>query len=428
MNKTDFTNFDFGTMLQDWLVGHDVNATLVNVLVFATDVLFLMVVIFIADYLTKKILLNLIHRMVLKTKNHWDDYFFEQRVFVNLAHLAPAIAVKFFIPFIFNEINLGLHQFLIITINIYIVVVITIVVSKTLKALENLSERSDVKINYQQFRTVAQIMRILVYVIALLVVISVIFNVKLGGLMGGMAGATAILILVFQDTIKGFLANFQISMYDLVKKGDWITFSKYGVDGDVVSIDLTTVRVKNWDKTISSIPSVAFVTDSFVNWRGMEETNARRIKRDILIDINSIAFADENLIEKLKKVNLVENYIGKTQDKIDTFNTQQKIDTQILINGRHQTNLGIYRAYVYEYLKNHPQVNDSLTLMVRQLQPTAQGIPIEVYCFSASIVWEEYEAIQADIFDHLFAATKFFNLKLFQAPAGHDLERVIVSK
>ena len=424
MENIDLAKYDLGSILQQWLIGHEVNSFLINILVFLTDAAVLLAVIVIIDFLTKKILLNFAHRIVLKTKANWDDYFFEQRVFVNLAHLAPAIAVQNILPFIFNDIHPSFHNFLNISINIYIVVIITIVLSKTLKALENLSERADVKINYQQFRTVAQVLRILVYVVAILVIISVLFKVHIGSLLGGMAGATAILILVFQDTIKGLLANFQINMYDLIKKGDWITFTKYGVDGDVVSIDLTTVKVKNWDKTISSVPAVAFVMDSFVNWRGMKETNARRIKRDILIDINSIAFADEKLLEKLKKVKLVEPYIIQTQKDINTFNVDENIDTEILVNGRHQTNLGIYRAYVYEYLKTHPQVNSNLTLMVRQLQPTAQGIPLEVYCFSASIVWEEYEAIQADIFDHLFAATKFFNLQLYQAPAGHDFEKI----
>ena len=362
--------------------------------------------------------------LVSKTKTHWDDYFYEQKVFKNAAHIVPAVVAQKLLPFVLNELGKGLTNFISTVISIYIVILVTVIINKILKALENLSEDGRNKLRGQQIRTLSQIFRILAACVGLLVIISLTFNIKIGGLLGGMAGATAIMILIFQDTIKGVLANLQINMYDLINKGDWITFEKYGVDGDVVSIDLTTVKVRNWDKTISSIPAVAFVSDSFVNWRGMQETNARRIKRNILIDIRSIDFATTEMIERYKKVDLVKGYIDQRQSEIIEYNQKNNTSSEFPVNGRRQTNVGIYRAYVHAYLMNHSKIDTSLSLMVRQLQPNDKGLPIEVYCFSNDIVWENYEDIQADIFDHLFAATKFFELRLYQSPGGYDLEDI----
>jgi miniconductance mechanosensitive channel len=413
-----------GKIVREWLNGQGLHEYLVNSISFTIDVLVLVIAVIVTDFLTRQILVTAIHRIVSKTKNNWDDYFYEQRVFKNAAHIVPALVAKGMLPFVFSDLGAGVSNFIATGIKIYIVVLVTLIISKSLKALENLSEDDNSKLQSQQIRSVSQVFRILAAFIGLLVIISIVFKVRLGGLLGGMAGATAILILIFQDTINGILANFQINMYDLINKGDWITFEKYGVDGDVVSIDLTTVKVRNWDKTISSVPAFAFVSDSFVNWRGMQETNARRIKRNILIDIRSIDFASTEMIERYKQVDLVKDYIDQKQSEIIEYNQKNKVSSEFPVNGRRQTNVGIYRAYVLSYLKNHPKIDTSLSLMVRQLQPNDKGLPIEVYCFSNDIVWENYEDIQADIFDHLFAATKFFELRLYQSPGGYDLEDI----
>jgi miniconductance mechanosensitive channel len=247
---------------------------------------------------------------------------------------------------------------------------------------------------------------------------------KAGAILGAFAGTTAILILVFQDSIKGLLANFQIHMYDLVKVGDWITFSKYGVDGDVMSIDLTTVKVQNFDKTLSTIPATAFVSDSFVNWRGMSESGARRIKRNIHIDITSIRHLDTRLADSLREIDLISSFMIERQKEIDKNNEKKATQGSSLLNGRQQTNIGLYRKYIDFYLRNHPEIDNDFTLMVRQLQPTTQGLPLEVYCFSATTEWTEYEAVMADIFDHLYAATRHFDLALFQSPTGADIRSV----
>ena len=413
-----------GKIVREWLTDQGLHVYMVNGISFTIDIIVLAIAVVVTDFLTRKILVSTIHRIVSKTKNNWDDYFYEQKVFTNAAHIVPALIVKGMLPYVFSDIGAGLSRFIATVISVYIVVLVTVIISKSLKALENLSEDDNSKLQSQQIRSISQVFRILAAFIGLLVIVSIVFKIKLGGLLGGMAGATAILILIFQDTINGVLANFQINMYDLINKGDWITFEKFGVDGDVVSIDLTTVKVRNWDKTISSIPSVAFVSDSFVNWRGMQETNARRIKRNILIDIRSIDFASTEMLNRYKKVDLVKDYIDIKQDEIIEYNQKNKVSSEFPVNGRRQTNVGIYRAYVQAYLKNHPKIDTSLSLMVRQLQPNDKGLPIEVYCFSNDIVWANYEDIQADIFDHLFAATKFFGLRLYQSPGGYDLEDI----
>ena len=422
MTIEDLRAYDPGDLVRNWLSKYDLSDTLINAAGFIVDAVSLALLVIITDFITRKILLSLIHRIVSRTKVKWDDYFYEQKVFRNLAHLVPAIVVRSIVPDMFRDLGEGLTSFIITLTDVYIAILITIVISRCLKAFEGLSESEDNNFNYPQIRTISQVLRIVLTFIAFLVIISILFNIKVGGLLGGLAGATAIIILIFQDTINGLLANFQINMYDMFRKGDWITFTKFGVDGTVISIDLTTVKIQNWDKTISSIPAKAFVQDSFINWRGMQETNSRRIKRNILIDINSIRYLNDIDISNFSQIDLVSEYVQNKESEIEESNTSTGVNSKLAINGRRQTNIGLYRAYVKAYLQQHPSINKGLTMMVRQLQPTPEGIPIEVYCFSSDIEWVRYEGIQSDIFDHLFAATGYFDLKLFQAPSGKSIE------
>jgi miniconductance mechanosensitive channel len=309
---------------------------------------------------------------------------------------------------------------------VYILILVVTVVNRTLRALENWLSQNEKHTN-TPIRTISQVVRLLAFFGAAIALISILTGTSAGAILGAFAGTTAILILVFQDSIKGLLANFQIHMYDLVKVGDWITFSKYGVDGDVLSIDLTTVKVKNFDKTVSTVPATAFVQDSFVNWRGMSESGARRIKRNIHIDITSIRHLDEGLMDALKEIDLIAAFMNKRQGEIDDDNAGKDMKGASLLNGRSQTNIGLYRKYIELYLSNHGGINNDFTLMVRQLQPTTEGIPIEVYCFTATTEWAVYEGIMSDIFDHLYAATRHFDLALYQKPTGADM-RAIANK
>lgn len=403
----------------DFLVSKGVRADLVEWIALGIDIILIALVSWMADFIARRILLSLIHALVKKSKATWDDYFFEQRVFRNLAHLVPAFIVYESLDYIFNDVPAAIPFFQKLVV-LYVIVLGVSLVNRTLRALENWTAINEKYAN-TPIRTISQVIRILAFFGAVIAIISILTGTKAGNILGTLAGTTAIIILVFQDSIKGLLANFQIHMYDLVKVGDWITFSKYGVDGDVLSIDLTTVKVQNFDKTVSTVPATAFVSDSFVNWRGMSESGARRIKRNIHIDITSIRHLDEGLADSLREIDLIHDFMVKRQAEIDGNNQKKGIKGASKLNGRRQTNVGLYRKYVEFYLSNHPGIHHDFTLMVRQLQPTTEGLPIEVYCFTNTIVWQEYEGIMADIFDHLYAATRHFDLALFQSPTGADI-------
>jgi miniconductance mechanosensitive channel len=403
----------------DWLANKHINPEWIEWISLGIDLIILIVISLLADFLSRRILISVIHAAVKRSKATWDDYFFEQRVFKNLAHLVPAGIVYQSLPYVFNDVP-AVIPFLEKIIVIYFLVLMVSLINRTLRALENWLSQND-KYTNTPIRTISQVMRLLAFFGTAIALISLLTGTSAGSVLGAFAGTTAILILVFQDSIKGLLANFQIHMYDLVKVGDWVTFSKYGVDGDVLSIDLTTVKVKNFDKTISTVPAIAFVSESFVNWRGMDDSGARRIKRNINIDITSIRHLDQGLSDALKEIDLIRLFMEKRQDEIDDVNTSRNIAGASLLNGRRQTNIGLYRRYIEFYLERHPNIHTDHMSMVRQLQPTTEGIPVEVYCFTTTTEWNEYENIMSDIFDHLYAATRHFDLALFQKPTGADI-------
>ena len=408
-----------------WLANQNVDERYIEWVALGIDVVLLALLSLLADFISRRILVSIIHAAVKRTKATWDDYFFEQKVFKGLAHLVPAAIVFNSLAYILSDVPRMIPYFEKAVI-VYILILVVTVVNRTLRALENWLSQNE-KYTNTPIRTISQVVRLLAFFGAAIALISILTGTSAGAILGAFAGTTAILILVFQDSIKGLLANFQIHMYDLVKVGDWITFSKYGVDGDVLSIDLTTVKVKNFDKTVSTVPATAFVQDSFVNWRGMSESGARRIKRNIHIDITSIRHLDEGLMDALKEIDLIAAFMNKRQGEIDNDNAGKDIKGASLLNGRRQTNIGLYRKYIEFYLSNHNGINNDFTLMVRQLQPTTEGIPIEVYCFTATTEWAVYEGIMSDIFDHLYAATRHFDLALYQKPTGADM-RAIANK
>lgn len=408
-----------------WLANQNVDERYIEWVALGIDVLLLALLSLLADFISRRILVSIIHAAVKRTKATWDDYFFEQKVFKGLAHLVPAAIVFNSLAYILSDVPRMIPYFEKAVV-VYILILVVTVVNRTLRALENWLSQNE-KYTNTPIRTISQVVRLLAFFGAAIALISILTGTSAGAILGAFAGTTAILILVFQDSIKGLLANFQIHMYDLVKVGDWITFSKYGVDGDVLSIDLTTVKVKNFDKTVSTVPATAFVQDSFVNWRGMSESGARRIKRNIHIDITSIRHLDEGLMDALKEIDLIAAFMNKRQGEIDNDNAGKDMKGASLLNGRRQTNIGLYRKYIEFYLSNHSGINNDFTLMVRQLQPTTEGIPIEVYCFTATTEWAVYEGIMSDIFDHLYAATRHFDLALYQKPTGADM-RAIANK
>ena len=264
-----------------------------------------------------------------------------------------------------------------------------------------------------------------IWVVTLIVCVAIVVDKSPAVLLGGLGAFAAVLMLVFKDSIMGFVSGVQLSANDMLKVGDWITMPKYGADGDVIEVSLNTVKVRNFDKTITTIPPYLLVSDSFQNWRGMQESGGRRIKRSINIDMNSVKFCTPEMLAKYRRIQLLTDYIDRTEEAIKEYNREHDIDNSILVNGSHQTNLGVFRAYLNHYLRQHPGVNHDMTCMVRQLQPTDRGIPLELYFFSSTTVWIPYENLQSDVFDHLLAIISEFDLRVFQLPSGDDFKRVL---
>ncbi|CAI8367232.1 MAG: Miniconductance mechanosensitive channel YbdG [Owenweeksia sp. TMED14] len=391
---------------------------LVSGLTISVDFIILIVASLIADFIARKILMGLIKRWVIKSKVNWDNYFLEGKVFQALVHLLPTMAIFAFIPIVFEDIPKWISPMQ-TSLSTFFVYQISILINRTSKAASHILENTE-SFKDKPIRTLLSVVQFLTWFIAILAVVSIWTGTPLFTLLGAMAGATAIVILIFQDAINGLLANFQITLFDLLRKGDWVTFEKFGVDGDVLSVDLTTVKIKNFDNTISSVPAKAFVTDSFINWRGIEIAQVRRIKRNLTIDIDTIKFCDSNLLDQLRSIEGIREYIIEQGNEIEEHNVLIDANKSNPVNGRNLTNLGIFRVYATNYLQNHERLSSNHSLMVRQLQPLNIGIPLEIYCFAKEINWVPYEGIVSDIFDHLIAAAPAFGLKIYQAPTSRS--------
>jgi miniconductance mechanosensitive channel len=258
---------------------------------------------------------------------------------------------------------------------------------------------------------------IVLWIFAFVFVISKVFDISTNTMLGTFGAISAIIILIFRDTILGFVASVQVSLNDMVRIGDWITFDKFGADGDVIEINLATVKVRNFDNTTTTIPTYSLISDSFRNWRGMLNSDGRRIKRHILVRANTIRFLDESELQNLKKIQLVSVYIDNRHSEIEKFNKTHQIDKSVLINGNNMTNFGLFRKYISQYLSQYPGLNKEMILLCRQLQSTPQGVPLEIYTFSNDKRFENYEYIMADIFDHIFASIKYFDLEIYEMPS-----------
>ena len=376
---------------------------------------------FLADFVVKRIIVATIAGIVRRSKNDWDDIFVERKVFNRLAHLAPAIVVFYALDYIFEAPNLV--NFLGNVTQAYMVIVVLLVIDAVLNALHEIYHRLPVS-RGKNIKGFVQIVKIIFYFAAIILLISIFSGKAPKTLIASLGAVAAVLLLVFKDTILGFVASIQLSANNMVNIGDWISMPKYNADGDVIDINLTSVKVQNWDKTIASIPTYALVSESFNNWKGMEESGGRRIKRSINIDMKSVKFLDREQIEKFRKYYLLTEYIEKKEKEIDEYNKSLDLEDSIVTNGRRMTNLGTFRAYLENYLHNHPKIHDEMTFLVRHLQPTDTGLPVEIYVFSKEQAWTCYEAIQADIFDHILAILPEFGLRVFQNPTGDDFRKL----
>jgi len=374
----------------------------------------------ISFWVTRRVVVRALYGFFRRTSATWDDLLVEFRVFDSLAHVVPALLIRIFAPIIFKDFDYLLPWVVRLT-DVYLVFVSMRIVVSFSRVIEFSMAKSSLFAN-KPIASYFQLIRIILYITMGILILSLLLGKSPLYFLSAFGAMTAIIMLIFKDTILGLVASVQISSNDMVRVGDWVEMPKFNADGDVIAINLNTVKVRNWDKTVTTIPTYYFITDSFKNWRGMRESGGRRIKRAVYIDVQSVKFVDPETRERYKKYYLLHDYIEMRQAEIEKFNAAHNFDTSILINGRRMTNLGVFRRYVEAYLRRHPFIHQDMTLLVRQLPMEDRGIPIEVYCFTKTVVWAEYETIQADIFDHLLAAISFFDLRLYQQPSGHDIK------
>ena len=404
--------------LQTWLQGHGIGEDLT--FYFARGVLALAVLILsvATKFVAKRYILSSLTYIISTSKTKWDDTLLRQGVLNRLAQLAPALVIYVLTPFALDGMEATIAFIRGVT-QIYFIIILMLVLDSVLNSVEEIyrSLRASKEIPIKGF---IQITKIALYFLSAVFVISILLNKTPFYLLSGIGALTAVLMLVFRDAILGFVAGIQLAANRMVAHGDWIEMPNYGADGDVLEVTLTTVKVQNWDKTVTTIPTYALISESFKNWRGMQESGGRRIKRAVNIDMSSIRFCNEEMLERFGKIQYISEYIDTKKHELQEFNKATNVDNTSLANGRRMTNVGTFRAYVQAYLWNHPMINKEMTFLVRQLQPTENGLPIEIYVFSKDQVWANYEAIQADIFDHILAVIQEFDLQVYQNPTGSD--------
>ncbi len=408
--------------LTDWLIGLGVEETSTMYLKLVILLFILFIISYVTNLIVKKILIRSIRLVIKKTKTVWDDALVENKVFISLSHIAPAILIYLTTPYIFQDFA-GAIPYILRLLNAYISIVLIIAIINFLNTLKYYSENTKL-FKDNPLDSYFQLVKIAIYIIGGIIILSFLLNKSPLYFFSALGAMTVVLLLIFKDTIMGFVASIQLSANDMIRIGDWVSKPKYGADGDVIEINLTTIKIQNWDKTVTTIPTYAFISESFKNWRGMSESGGRRIKRSLNIKISSIKFCTLEVLERFKKFQLIKDYIEEKSNKIEEYNKENKIDKSYLINGRHLTNIGIFRVYAEAYVKNNPDINLNMTCMIRQLLPTEKGLPIEIYTFSNRQEWVTYEGIMSDMFDHLIAAVPEFELEVFQNPTGTDFRKL----
>ena len=403
-------------LLYDYLVSlgtTEVTAKYLNMLALLIS---LLLVVFIIDFVIMKLIRGFFTKFATNSKTNFDDLLISNNVPRNIAHIIPLLIALEFIRDVFtdfpafeNVVEKGLQVFAII-LTLWIVRSILHTLKDFLKTLPRLKDKP--------IDSYIQVFMIFAWLAGFMSAIAILTGIPFLKFATGLGAISAVIILVFKDTIMGFVASIQVSINDMVRIGDWITFEKYGADGDVIEINLATVKVQNFDKTITTIPTYALISDSFKNWRGMKSSGGRRIKRALNIKQEGVKYLTDDEVNKLKEIQLISSYLETKQGDIQSYNSSNSINKDLLLNGRNLTNLGVFRKYIDIYLNNHSAINKDMMIMARQLAPTTQGIPLEIYAFSSDKRWENYEYIMSDIFDHLIAALPYFNLEIFELPSN----------
>lgn len=404
---------------EKWFREQGANRSWGELLGFIANLLIVLLVVFIVDRILRFVIIKLFKRFSSKTKSTYDDFLITSNFPRYVSHYGPVVLFWYLEPYLFKDYKF-LSELVLKFIDVYIVILTVYVARSMLRSTVRYLRTKD-QYKDKPLESYLQVSMIFVWAFGTIMSISILTGYEMKSLIT-LGAASAAAMLIFRDTILGFVASIQISVNDIVRIGDWITMPKYGADGDVYEITLTTVIVRNWDMTFTTLPTYSLISDSFQNWRGMQESGGRRIKRAILIKQKTVRFLSPEDLERFEKIQLIKELIGHRQESINKHNERVSIDKSIQVNGRHQTNLGLFRAYIDRYLKESSGINQNMTLMVRPLAPTEHGVPIEIYCFSSDKVWKNYEHIMADIMDHIIAAVPFFDLEIFELPSGSDLE------
>jgi miniconductance mechanosensitive channel len=420
--KADITWIDD---LKNWLENLGIDAEVSNLITIILMLVLVILFAYLADYLANKVLVTGIKRLVKKSKTKWDDVLISRKVIHRFSHLAPALIVYFAINLLLADYP-EVYSVVISAINIYVIFIILITLDALLSAFHDIYLTLPIS-RERTIKGYIQVAKIIIHSIGGILILSELLGKTPTGILASLGALAAVLVLVFRDTILGFVSSIQLSANQMLKPGDWISMPSRNADGTVIDITVNTVKVRNWDKTISTIPTYALISESFQNWKGMQESKGRRIARSVYIDIKSINFCTEEMLERFKKFRLIKDYIITKQEEIDVFNKEQGITDEDTVSRRRLTNVGVFRKYIQIYLEKHPKIHPNeppYIIMVRHLQPTDRGLPIQIYCFSKEYEWKKYELVQADIFDHILAVISEFDLRVFQNPSGDDFRAI----
>lgn len=404
-----------------WLINAGISAETAARTAGISDFILVLISCVALYYISKFIINRVLKKIAAKTTSNWDDVLIEHKVFQRMAFLVPGILIYQSVPITLDDFPALIPAALKLT-NLYIIVIFLLILNSFLNAIYAMYQKSDFAM-YHPIKGYIQIAKIVVFIVIFLLIISILFNQSPFYMLTGLGAFSAVLLLIFKDPILGFVGGIQLSANDMVRQGDWISMPKFGADGTVLEISLTTVKVQNFDNTISTLPTYSLVSESFQNYRGMKDSGVRRMKRSISIDMSSVKFCTQQMLDKFRRITILQEYIDRTEAELENYNKENNIDDSVFVNGKRQTNIGVFRAYLEEYLAHHPLVDNQSDLLVRQLQPNSSGIPIEIYAFTLETGFIRYEKVQSDIFDHILAIVPQFDLRVFQSPTGEDLKQ-----
>lgn len=410
----------FGT----YFVNHGASEKTAGILSAIAITFVLVLICFLIHIILKKIVLRVVAKIIRNDKLSWDDAFLDHRLLQRAILVVPGII--FYSAATVYENNELIEVIRRIS-STYVLIVLLFVISSLLDTIDDIYGTKPVS-KVRPIKGFLQVVKIVSFIIIAILIIATLIGQSPVILLSSIGALAAVFSFVFKDSILGFIAGIQLTANDMLRIGDWIEMSKYGADGNVIEITLNTVKVQNFDKTIVTIPAYSLISDSFKNWRGMEQFGGRRIKRCFYIDVNSICFCTTEMIEKFKKVQYLKEYIDEKEKEIEEYNRENNIDTSLVINGRRMTNIGTFRAYLQNYIYNHPGIDKDKPLLVRLLEPGEHGVPMEIYAFTKNTEWVNYERVQSDIFDHIFAVAGEFGLKIFQNPSGNDIRDINMYK